>query len=220
MANTAPTEDHTFKPYKEKKGEEYMSEGQIEHFASILNAWKTELMSEVDRTVDHMKDEAANFPDPADRATQEEEFCEDIPEIGKTVVALDYINDELRPSETEVRIVRSTTSHTISTRTTPQDLEKLSDEDLENMTVYYLEPEVYPTASILIDHTFPEKGMFAGIVTVTLEDQKHVSVFPFSVGEGRPIGFFSTILPGMVIVGLAGFFYMRSRKKPEDSAAS
>ncbi len=74
MANTAPTEDHTFKPYKEKKGEEYMSEGQIKHFTEILDAWKVELMSEVDRTVDHMKDEAANFPDPADRATQEEEF--------------------------------------------------------------------------------------------------------------------------------------------------
>ena len=152
--------------------------------------------------------------------TQEEEFCEDIPEIGKTVVALDYINDELRPFETEVRIVRSTASHTITTRTTPQDLEKLSDEDLENMTVYYLKPEVYPTASILIDHTFPEKGMFAGIVTVATEDQEHVSVFPFSVGEGRPIGFLSTILPGLVIVGIAGFFFMRSRKKPEDSAAS
>ena len=32
-------------------------------------------MQEVDRTVDHMKDEAANFPDPADRASQEEEFA-------------------------------------------------------------------------------------------------------------------------------------------------
>ena len=31
-------------------------------------------MEEVDRTVSHMKDEAANFPDPNDRATQEEEF--------------------------------------------------------------------------------------------------------------------------------------------------
>lgn len=152
--------------------------------------------------------------------TQEEEFCEDIPEIGKTVVALDYINDELRPFETEVRIVRSTTSHKISTGTTAQDLEKISDEDLENMTVYYLEPEVYPTASILIDHAFPEKGMFAGIVTVAHEGQEHVSVFPFSVGEGRPISFFSTILPGIVIVGLAAFFFMRSRKKPEDPAAS
>ena len=31
-------------------------------------------MQEVDRTVHHMKDEAANFPDPNDRATQESEF--------------------------------------------------------------------------------------------------------------------------------------------------
>lgn len=31
-------------------------------------------MNEVDRTVSHMKDDAANFPDPADRASQEEEF--------------------------------------------------------------------------------------------------------------------------------------------------
>jgi DnaK suppressor protein len=74
MANTAPIEHSTIKPYKAKKGEEYMSEGQIKHFTEILENWKTELMSEVDRTVDHMKDEAANFPDPADRATQEEEF--------------------------------------------------------------------------------------------------------------------------------------------------
>ncbi len=152
--------------------------------------------------------------------TQEEEFCEDIPEVGKTVVALDYINDELRPFETEVRIVRSTDSHRISTSTTPQDLEKVSDEELENMTVYHLEPEVYPTASILIDHTFPEKGMFAGVVTVAHEGQEHVSVFPFSVGEGRPTSFLNTILPGIFIVGLAAYFFMRSRKKPEDSAAS
>jgi len=69
---TAPI--HGFKPYKEKKGEEYMNEKQLEHFRGILNAWKDELMEEVDRTVDHMKDDAANFPDPADRASQEEEF--------------------------------------------------------------------------------------------------------------------------------------------------
>jgi DnaK suppressor protein len=64
----------TFVPYKEKKGEAYMNEQQKEHFRQILFGWKAELMEEVDRTVSHMKDEAANFPDPADRATQEEEF--------------------------------------------------------------------------------------------------------------------------------------------------
>jgi len=61
-------------PYIVKRGELYMSKEQLEHFRSILNSWKRDLMVEVDRTVSHMKDEAANFPDPNDRATQEEEF--------------------------------------------------------------------------------------------------------------------------------------------------
>jgi len=63
-----------FQPYELKEGEEYMSEEQEVHFRAILAAWKTELMEEVDRTVHHMQDEAANFPDPNDRASQESEF--------------------------------------------------------------------------------------------------------------------------------------------------
>ncbi len=61
-------------PYIVKRGEQYMSKEQLNHFRHILNSWKRDLMVEVDRTVSHMKDEAANFPDPNDRATQEEEF--------------------------------------------------------------------------------------------------------------------------------------------------
>jgi len=63
-----------FTPYQPKRGEEYMSPGQLEHFRQLLLAWKRELMEEVDRTMLHMKDDAANFPDPNDRATQESEF--------------------------------------------------------------------------------------------------------------------------------------------------
>ncbi len=62
------------KPYITRRGEQYMNKEQLEHFARILQNWKRDLMVEVDRTVLHMKDEAANFPDPNDRATQEEEF--------------------------------------------------------------------------------------------------------------------------------------------------
>ncbi|QNF20897.1 RNA polymerase-binding protein DksA [Aeromonas hydrophila] len=62
-------------PYQEKPGEEYMNDQQKAHFRKILGAWRNQLMQEVDRTVDHMKDEAANFPDPVDRAAQEEEFA-------------------------------------------------------------------------------------------------------------------------------------------------
>jgi DnaK suppressor protein len=63
-----------FKPYKPGRGESYMNEEQLGHFRGILLNWRGELVDEVTRTVSHMKDEAANFPDPADRATQEEEF--------------------------------------------------------------------------------------------------------------------------------------------------
>ena len=70
----ASSEFKNFEPYTTKRGEVYMNEKQREHFKAILLNWKAELMQEVDRTVTHMKDEAANFPDPADRATQEEEF--------------------------------------------------------------------------------------------------------------------------------------------------
>ncbi len=86
-------------PYIEKSGEEFMSEKQVEHFRAILMAWKKQLMEEVDRTVSHMKDEAANFPDPVDRASQEEEFSLELrtrdrerkllKKIAKSVVALD-----------------------------------------------------------------------------------------------------------------------------------
>jgi len=63
-----------FKPYKPSRGESYMNEEQLEHFRGLLLQWRAELVDEVTRTVSHMKDEASNFPDPADRATQEEEF--------------------------------------------------------------------------------------------------------------------------------------------------
>ena len=59
---------------KKAANEEYMSAEQLAFFKSALVEWRDNLMQEVDNTISHMKDEAANFPDPADRATQEEEF--------------------------------------------------------------------------------------------------------------------------------------------------
>jgi DnaK suppressor protein len=70
--NTTPFSD--FQPYKAEPDEEYMNDVQVAHFRNILLQWKQSLMEEVDRTMHHMRDEAANFPDPTDRATQESEF--------------------------------------------------------------------------------------------------------------------------------------------------
>jgi len=61
-------------PYYFKKNEDYMNKKQLAHFRGILLQWKEELMNDVDRTMHHMQDEASNYPDPVDRASQEEEF--------------------------------------------------------------------------------------------------------------------------------------------------
>lgn len=88
-----------FTPYVEEPGEAYMNARQSEHFRQILIAWRRDLMEEVDRTVHHMQDEAANFPDPNDRATQESEFSMELrtrdrerkllKKIGEALEALD-----------------------------------------------------------------------------------------------------------------------------------
>ncbi|MGE3920106.1 MAG: RNA polymerase-binding protein DksA [Gammaproteobacteria bacterium] len=62
------------KPYAPTPGEEYLNETQKNHFREILNRWKMELMQEVDRTMHHLRDDAINYPDLSDRASQEEEF--------------------------------------------------------------------------------------------------------------------------------------------------
>ena len=118
-----------FAPYKEKKGEEYMSEQQLEHFAAILNGWKRELMEEGDRTVHHMQDEAANFPDPADRASQEEEF-----------------SLELRARDRERKLIRKI----------DQTLQRIEDDDYGfcdscGVEIGIRRLEARPTATLCID---------------------------------------------------------------------
>ena len=63
-----------FAPYAIERGEDYMTDEQLEHFRKILLRWKHQLMQEVDSTVGHMQEEGLSYPDPVDRASQEEGF--------------------------------------------------------------------------------------------------------------------------------------------------
>ncbi|SPJ35312.1 RNA polymerase-binding protein DksA [Kushneria phyllosphaerae] len=74
MAVAETQSPDTFTPYEPTPGEEYMNEQQLAHFRQILLNWKNDLMTEVDRTVRHLQEDANNYADPADRATQEEGF--------------------------------------------------------------------------------------------------------------------------------------------------
>ncbi|MEX5425800.1 RNA polymerase-binding protein DksA [Acinetobacter radioresistens] len=116
-------------PYQLKKNEEYMSEGQLEHFRQILEAWKAELMSEVDRTLNTMQDENTALPDVNDRATQEEEFA-----------------IELRTRDRERKLIRKI----------EQSLQTIKDEDYGFCETCGIEIglrrlEARPTATLCID---------------------------------------------------------------------
>ncbi len=91
----------TFTPYKIEKNEDYMNKDQVEHFRELLNEWKGVLMEEVDRTVHHMQDEAANFPDPNDRATQESEFTMELRARDRERKLIKKIDESLNHLESE-----------------------------------------------------------------------------------------------------------------------
>lgn len=90
----------SFTPYTEQAGEEYMNPAMEAHFRLILNGWKADLMQEVDRTVHHMQDEAANFPDPNDRATQESEFTLELRTRDRERRLIKKIDDAITKLET------------------------------------------------------------------------------------------------------------------------
>ncbi|NNC24500.1 RNA polymerase-binding protein DksA [Salinisphaera sp. USBA-960] len=72
-----------------------MNADQREHFRQILEGWKQALMTEVDRTMHHMQDEAANFPDPTDRASQESEFSLELRTRDRERKLLNKINESI-----------------------------------------------------------------------------------------------------------------------------
>lgn len=100
VAETTDAPKKAISPYQEKQGEEYMNAKQSQHFRKLLINWKQTLMEEVERTVHHMQDEASNFPDPNDRATQEEEFALELRTRDRERKLIKKINESLITLET------------------------------------------------------------------------------------------------------------------------
>jgi hypothetical protein len=116
------------------------------------------------------------------------EFCEDIPETGRTIVVLDYLNDELRDLPTEVRIIKDTGSQA----------------KLEDITVLHIPPKRYASGSLNFELNFQEPGKFVGLVTVGDTD-KLVSRFPFSVG--RTTSWLALAVAALLTVAAAVLLY-------------
>jgi hypothetical protein len=145
-----------------------------------------------------------------------DEFCDDIPTTGQTVVALDMQDNELRDMLTEIRIIRDMGNHTMMNGLPYlTDAELASTQILDPVTVLYVAPKKYPTGTLTFEHNFPELGKFIGIVTVKNEHgQTWVSQFPFSVGQpvGRTVAY--VIVGAVVVVALYGAWRFTQKRSP------
>src|SRR6202047_4704749 len=75
-----------------------------------------------------------------------DEFCDDIPSTGQTVVALDMQDTELRDMLTEIRIIRDVGTHTrMNGLPFLTDAELANKSALDSVSINYVSPKKYPT---------------------------------------------------------------------------
>ena len=146
-----------------------------------------------------------------------DEFCDDIPSIGQTVVVLDMQDTELRDMLTEIRIIKDEGTH-IKMNGLPflTDAELASPAVLEPVTIAYVAPKTYPKGTLNFEHNFAENAKFIGIVTVKNgHGQTYVSQFPFSVGQPfrNSMGMYG-LMGGILVVALLGYWQYGRKQKP------
>ncbi len=140
-----------------------------------------------------------------------EQFCDDIPDVGPTIIVLDAQQDELRDMALEIRILRNVG-------------QKDDSENMEQNTEYYVPPKKYKTGTLNFEYNFKEKGNFIGLVKARSDDgaKDYVSRFPFAVGETANKNLLTALVLGGA--GLAGFglWYKHAfidKKKPAEPKA-
>ena len=137
---------------------------------------------------------------PETRATQE--FCEDIPELGKAIIVVDFIDKALRGYQVEFRVLRDVQGLGKRAR-----IEDLGDEAaIEAATLFKLDPTTYPKGTLTFEQRFDEAGWYIGMLRAR-DEAGHTldSVFPFQVGVSHPWRY----VPAFVLVLALSFLIYR-----------
>ncbi len=147
-------------------------------YALIASGWFSPQASahgglsiEQDKCVLRVGTHIIHFTGYQPQETDTQEFCEDIPKTGKTVVALDYVDPGMRNLPVEVKIL-----HVV-------DGWKADD---EQPVEFSLPPASYSTGTIHFEHDFAEAGRYVGLVTAKEGGADQVARFPFAVGTAWP----------------------------------
>ena len=138
-----------------------------------------------------------------------EQFCDDMPTIGKSIIVLDFIDNKLRDLTVNFRVINAESA----ALGTDEDA-IVNEAELAQAPIFEIPPKSYPTGTMTISQEFKEQGYFVGYVIVEGENEKFISRFPFSVGYPK-LG-----LPDALKVPLAVFLIViiimiwLARRKP------
>ena len=115
---------------------------------------------------------------PETRGT--DEFCEDIPDVTRSVFVMEYLHKLLPRMPIDFRIIRDINDLGRFARW--EDVQAI--EDIDAVTVYYERPRIESGGYYRASYDFEEKGTYIGIVTAEHPDNGNVynAVFYFRVG--------------------------------------
>ncbi|TDU32320.1 hypothetical protein DFR24_1714 [Panacagrimonas perspica] len=118
---------------------------------------------------------------PETRATQE--FCEDIPELGKAIIVVDFVDKVLREQKVEFRVLRDTRQ--LGRKARHEDLGTPA--EIDAATLFKADAQAYPKGTLTFEQRYEQPGWFIGMLSATDADGKTLhSVFPFQVGVSHP----------------------------------
>lgn len=142
-----------------------------------------------------------------------EQFCQDLPNIGETIFVLDYLHQSLKLVPVDFRIIRDVTGQGRYVKL--KHVEQL--EDIEQHTVFYQPPVIKPDSSFKVEYEFLEEGAYVGMVSAghPSNDKTYTAVFPFEVGGSDKSLLYSVI---SVVIILIAFLLFRHRRTTRASS--
>lgn len=134
-----------------------------------------------------------------------EEFCEDIPYVSRSVFVIDYLHDFMREMPVDFRILND--AEKLGRFARWEDVAAMA--DIEAETVYYLPPDVHGDGVLKAEYGFDQAGYYIGVITAQhpTEDKVYRAVFPFQVGQPN----YGTILWVLGIALLVGTIWQFRR---------
>lgn len=123
----------------------------------------------------------AHFTGYQPKESGNEEFCEDIPEVARSVFVLDYLHEFMKEMPIDFRIIEDVNNFGLYAKWS--DIVELG--DIESDTVFYQSASKHADGVLTVDYRFEAAGNYIGIVTARhpTEDKIYNAVFPFQVGN-------------------------------------